>query len=141
MTPVRSPDQVSRQWGRHVARWMAAGVPYLCGGADPEKGLDCWGLMVALYREAWIELPEERAAAFSDCFERTRNPSRLGDLYVFEVAAQGEAVQHVAIDLGDGTAVHMAPAGLCRVPTRRLTIVHRPTRYRYVGKGCDAFRA
>ena len=65
MTPVRSPDQVSRQWGRHVARWMAAGVPYLCGGADPEKGLDCWGLMVALYREAWIELPEERAAAAS----------------------------------------------------------------------------
>lgn len=33
------------------------GVPYVSGGRDPKKGLDCWGLAAELYRRQGIQLP------------------------------------------------------------------------------------
>lgn len=34
------------------------GVPYLPGGRDPARGLDCYGLVRAVYRELGRELPD-----------------------------------------------------------------------------------
>jgi cell wall-associated NlpC family hydrolase len=53
-------------------------VPYLCGGMDPTKGLNCWGLVKAIYRDLEIPLVD-----FVDYVERypIQNQDRLIEFY------------------------------------------------------------
>jgi cell wall-associated NlpC family hydrolase len=78
-----------------------AGVPYLWGGTDPSKGLDCSGLVQLVYRRLGVDLPRtsaqqakvgERVASLDD--------ARPGDLVFF-----GSPVHHVGIYAGDGRMV------------------------------------
>lgn len=34
------------------------GVPFLDSGRDPNRGLDCWGLVMEVYRRVGVELPD-----------------------------------------------------------------------------------
>ena len=50
---VPSPQPLKLHW---IARYLA--FPYLCGGRDC-KGIDCWGLLMLVYREQYgIELTD-----------------------------------------------------------------------------------
>lgn len=40
------------------------GVPYLDGGRDPKEGLDCWGLVLEIYKRQKIDLPDYPISAF-----------------------------------------------------------------------------
>lgn len=44
------------------------GVPFLDGGRDPARGLDCWGLVRAVFSRAGISLPDYQIS----CVEAAR---------------------------------------------------------------------
>jgi peptidoglycan DL-endopeptidase CwlO len=73
------------------------GVPYVWGGTDPTKGLDCSGLVQLVYKKMGIELPR---VSYQQAKVGTAVPSldqaRPGDILAF-----GSPVHHVAIYIGD----------------------------------------
>ncbi|MEO5981794.1 MAG: transglycosylase SLT domain-containing protein [Pedococcus sp.] len=73
------------------------GVPYLWGGTDPAKGLDCSGLVQRAYADVGVTLPRvaddqaRMGAAVTDLAH-----ARPGDLLAF-----GSPVDHIGIYVGD----------------------------------------
>ncbi|MGQ7297342.1 NlpC/P60 family protein [Quadrisphaera sp. KR29] len=82
------------------------GVPYVWGGTDPEKGLDCSGFTQLVMRENGITLP--RTAA-QQAKVGTEVPSlaqaQPGDLVVLEGGS------HIGIYVGEGQMIHAPKAG------------------------------
>ena len=94
------------------ARALAAarkylGVPYVWGGTDPKKGLDCSGLVQRAFRDVGVELP--RVAA-DQARAGTAVPdlahARPGDLLAF-----GSPVDHIGIYAGNNQMVVAPRAG------------------------------
>lgn len=83
------------------------GVPYLWGGTDPEKGLDCSGLLQRAYADVGVTLP--RVAA-DQARAGTAVPdlahARPGDLVAF-----GSPVDHIGMYIGDGKMIVAPRAG------------------------------
>ncbi len=101
------------------------GIPYLWGGTDPERGLDCSGFVQHVYRRLGIELPR---VSRDQAREGTEVPSidqaRPGDLVAF-----GEPVDHISIYVGDGKIIHAPRTG----DVVKITDMHRtPTAIRRV---------
>jgi cell wall-associated NlpC family hydrolase len=81
--------------------WL--GTPYVYGGNDPKKGLDCSGLVQQAFKRIGIELPR---VTYDQVKEGTEvkgiENAKPGDL-VFTVGDIGRRVNgHVGIYLGDG---------------------------------------
>jgi hypothetical protein len=73
------------------------GVPYVWGGTDPSKGLDCSGLVQLVYKKLGIELPRvsyEQARAGTAV--ASLDQAKPGDILAF-----GSPVHHVALYIGD----------------------------------------
>jgi soluble lytic murein transglycosylase-like protein len=77
------------------------GVPYVFGGSDPGRGLDCSALIQRAYRDLGIELPR---VAKDQAREGTAVPSmaqaKPGDLLAFN-----SPVDHIAIYLGNNMMI------------------------------------
>ena len=86
-----------------VAREML-GQPVVWGGASPNQGFDCSGLVQYVYRQAGIDLP--RTADIQFLVGRTVSPSSLqpGDLIYYTTYEPG--VSHVGIYIGNGKFIH-----------------------------------
>ena len=99
------------------------GIPYLWGGTDPERGLDCSGFVQHVYRQFGIELPRvSRDQARQGTEVPSIDQARPGDLVAF-----GEPVDHIAIYVGDGKIIHAPRTG----DVVRITDIHRtPTAIR-----------
>lgn len=77
------------------------GVPYQWGGTDPERGLDCSGLVQVVFGEAGIDLPRvSRDQARVGTPVASLAEARPGDLVAF-----GSPVDHIGIYAGDGEMV------------------------------------
>ncbi|NHC47100.1 NlpC/P60 family protein [Motilibacter aurantiacus] len=83
------------------------GIPYVWGGTDPSKGLDCSGLTGLVYRQLGVDLPRvsrdqakvgEKIASLSQ--------AKPGDLLFFN-----SPVSHVGIYAGGGKMVHAPRTG------------------------------
>ncbi|WP_406833091.1 transglycosylase SLT domain-containing protein [Pedococcus sp. KACC 23699] len=96
------------------------GVPYLWGGTDPAKGLDCSGLVQRAYGDIGVSMP--RVAA-DQARMGTAVPdlahARPGDLVAF-----GDPVDHIGIYVGGGKMVvaphsgdHVKVQDVYRTPT------------------------
>jgi len=79
------------------------GTPYVYGGNDPEKGIDCSGLVQQAFRRVGIELPRVTYDQVKQGTEvASIEEARPGDL-IFKVGDRGQRVNgHVGIYLGDG---------------------------------------
>ena len=73
------------------------GVPYVWGGTDPTKGLDCSGLVQLVYKKMGIELPR---VSYQQAKVGTAVPS-LDQAQPGDILAFGSPVHHVAIYIGD----------------------------------------
>jgi hypothetical protein len=83
------------------------GVPYLWGGTDPERGLDCSGLTQLVFRRLGVELPRVAAdQARSGEAVPSLAQARPGDLVFF-----GTPAHHVGIYAGDGKMIDAPRAG------------------------------
>ena len=77
------------------------GVPYLWGGTDPSKGLDCSGFIQRTYADLGIEIPRvSRDQARAGTAVPNLASARPGDLVAFN-----NPVDHIGIYIGDGKMI------------------------------------
>jgi cell wall-associated NlpC family hydrolase len=77
------------------------GVPYVWGGTDPAKGLDCSGFVQRAFKDLGIDLPRvSRDQARAGRPVASLAEARPGDLVAF-----GSPVNHIGIYLGDGKMI------------------------------------
>lgn len=85
------------------------GVPYVWGGTDPQKGLDCSGFLQLVYRNLGVDLPR---VSYQQATSGRPVPSMAqaqpGDLLAFG----SPRVNHIAIYIGDGKMIEAPRPGL-----------------------------
>lgn len=115
--------------GREVVMYALGllDVGYRFGGANPEAGLDCSGMVHFIYKEAvGVELPHS-AAALAKRSRPVENASlQAGDLVFFNTL--GYAYSHVGIYLGENKFIH-APSSRGRVRVESLDSPYFAQRY------------
>ena len=84
------------------------GRPYRYGGTTPD-GFDCSGLTRYVYAQAGVSLPRSTREQHDAGKTIKINQAQPGDLLFYRFGRSGGNVDHVAIYLGNGEAVH-APA-------------------------------
>jgi cell wall-associated NlpC family hydrolase len=106
------------------------GEDYAYGGADPDDGFDCSGLVHYSYKEAGLKLPRSAAAQKKGGRPIKFSQAQPGDLLFYRFGDRKAGDLHVVMYLGDGEAVH-APVRDGEVEVIRVTARH--WRDRYVG--------
>lgn len=103
------------------------GSPYKRGGASPETGFDCSGLVAYVFRDTvTYKLPRSADGLYNlkgeaHALPIEREDVATGDLVFFRIGRLGQRIDHVGIALGDGRFLH-APAsgGVVRVDSLSL---------------------
>lgn len=81
------------------------GTPYRFGSSNPEKGLDCSGLVKHVYKEsADISLPRSASEMSRQGAQVAKDELKPGDLVFFNTRKKPNS--HVGIYAGDGAFVH-----------------------------------
>ena len=106
------------------------GEDYRYGGADPDDGFDCSGLVWYSYREAGIKLPRSAASQKKAGKFVLFKDARPGDLLFYHFGDRKAGDLHVVMYVGDGEGVH-APVRDGEVEVIKVTDSH--WRKRYVG--------
>jgi soluble lytic murein transglycosylase-like protein len=82
------------------------GVPYVWGGTDPSKGLDCSGLSQLVYKNLGIDLPRTASQqATSGRAVASLADARPGDLVFFDYSSSRAGVDHVGVYIGGGKMI------------------------------------
>ena len=82
------------------------GVPYLWGGTDPSKGLDCSGLTKLVYGNMGITLPRTAAQqATAGKPVASLADAQPGDLVFFDNTSARPGVDHVGIYIGNNEMI------------------------------------
>ena len=84
------------------------GTPYAWGGAKPETGFDCSGLVKYTLNLVGIETPRTAAEQFTRAQHKSVDELLPGDLLFFHINPRTE---HVAIYLGAGEFIHAPSSG------------------------------
>lgn len=84
------------------------GRPYRYGGATPD-GFDCSGLTQYVYRQQGLSLPRTAREQYDAGDEIDLDEAEPGDLLFYRFGLFG--IDHVAIYLGDGQALHAPASG------------------------------
>jgi cell wall-associated NlpC family hydrolase len=82
------------------------GVPYLWGGTDPAKGLDCSGFVQLAFKDIGIELPRVSAdQARAGRPVASLAEAKPGDLVAFDWSASRAGIDHIGIYIGDNKMI------------------------------------
>ena len=88
------------------------GVPYLWGGTDPAKGLDCSGFTQLIYKNLGIDLPRTSSQqATSGQAVASLADARPGDLLFFDHSSSRAGIDHVGVYVGNGKMIAAPQAG------------------------------
>jgi cell wall-associated NlpC family hydrolase len=101
------------------------GIPYVWGGTDPARGLDCSGLVQLVYRKLGIELPRvsyQQATA-------GRPVASLAEARPGDILAFNSPVNHVGIYIGNNKMIEAPRTGL---DVRVIDVYETPTAIRRV---------
>lgn len=104
------------------------GVPYLWGGTDPAKGLDCSGFTQLVYGSLGVSLPRVSSQqATAGRAVGSLSEARPGDLLFFDYSADRPGIDHVGIYVGDGTMIAAPqPGDVVKVqPAGQPTMIRR----------------
>jgi cell wall-associated NlpC family hydrolase len=82
------------------------GTPYRMGGTS-RRGLDCSGLVGAVYGEQGLGMPRTAAEQFAEGVPVSAGELRPGDLVFFRDTYK-RGISHVGIFVGDGRFIHAA---------------------------------
>jgi cell wall-associated NlpC family hydrolase len=85
------------------------GVPYVWGGADPDVGFDCSGLVMYVYRQLGIDLLHFSGAQYHEGVRLPVQALAPGDLVFFDQGPLGPG--HVGIYIGGGRFIQAPHAG------------------------------
>ncbi len=95
----------------HPAAAMALqlqGSPYVLGGASPEEGFDCSGLVYYVYQQHGIDLPRDAVSQANALPMVDIDQRQPGDLVFFNIGAKRHS--HVGIYVGEEKFVHAPSA-------------------------------
>lgn len=82
------------------------GVPYLWGGTDPAKGLDCSGFAQRVFSDLGISLPRTSSQqATAGTAVAGLADARPGDLVFFDYSTDRPGIDHMGIYLGGGKMI------------------------------------
>jgi len=99
------PEEISETRREIVLEALGQiGRPYRYGGTTPE-GFDCSGLARYVYAQSGVELPRSTGEQHSAGKVVDLDEAQPGDLLFYRFK-RGSRVDHVAIYLGEGKAVH-----------------------------------
>jgi hypothetical protein len=88
------------------------GLPYVWGGTDPKKGLDCSGLVQLVYKNLGYDLPRvSNEQARSGRPVASLAEAQPGDLLAWDNSSRNNGADHVAIYIGDGKMIEAARPG------------------------------
>lgn len=88
------------------------GLPYVWGGTDPERGVDCSGLVQSAYASLGIELPRLSAdQARAGRPVASMNDVRPGDLIAWDNSSRNNGADHIAIYAGNGQMIEAPRPG------------------------------
>jgi hypothetical protein len=88
------------------------GLPYVWGGTDPEKGVDCSGLVQSVYQSFGIELPRLSAdQARSGTPVASMADAKPGDLIAWDNSSRNNGADHIAIYIGNGQMIEAPRPG------------------------------
>ena len=102
------------------------GKPYQTGGANPDEGFDCSGLVQHVFAKFNVALPRsatEMAASFTSI---SLTDLQAADLLFFNT--EGAPFSHVGIYLGDGRFVHAPSSQTGRVIISKMSNEYWHTR-------------
>lgn len=102
-----SPQSIAQRHAIVLEALGQIGRPYVYGGTTPE-GFDCSGLVQYVYRQAGLGMPRSTREQRAMAQEIDLDDAEPGDLLFYRFHGWF-GIDHVAIYLGDGEAVH-APA-------------------------------
>jgi len=103
------------------------GVPYQWGGSSAEKGFDCSGLAMAIYRLNGLKLPRTSGEQYKAGTWVSREKLTKGDLVFFDTRGSGK-ISHVGIYTGQDKFIH-APRTGKTVSTSSLSNQYYKKRY------------
>ena len=106
------------------------GEDYHYGGADPDDGFDCSGLVYYSYKQAGIKLPRSAAAQKKGGRFVLFKDARPADLLFYSFGDRKAGDLHVVMFIGNGEGVH-APVRDGEVEVIKITGRH--WRDRYIG--------
>jgi peptidoglycan DL-endopeptidase CwlO len=105
------------------------GVPYLWGGTDPSKGLDCSGFTQLVFGNLGIDLPRVSSQqATTGRPVASLAEARPGDLVFFDNSSSRAGIDHVGIYVGNGKMIAAPQPG----ESVKLQDVGKPTVIRRV---------
>ena len=87
------------------------GVPYRFGGADPQRGFDCSGLVSYVHGLEGVSVPRTAAAQFAAARKIDVDELRAGDLVFYRLVPGSREVTHVGIYTGQRRFVHAPQTG------------------------------
>lgn len=104
------------------------GIPFINGGRDRNKGFDCYGLVMEVYRRCGIALPEYTAdwddeekinsivqrEAGTTAWHRVKAPLPVPCLVALRMGTPPGFVNHTGVYIGHGKFIHTrAKIGVC----------------------------
>lgn len=87
---------------------QAEDTPYIWGGNDLNSGVDCSGLVQAIYKEIGYDIPRTSREQLIECEEVSMDNLLPGDLIFY--ADSNNKVCHVGIYIGDDQIIHATNA-------------------------------
>lgn len=124
--PATNPQLILRRNIVQTARRFV-GTPYRWGGESVNRGFDCSGLTMTVYRLNGLELPRNSRSQFGAGKPIQRDALRMGDLVFFSTNRRNR-VSHVGVYTGSGKFIH-APGRGKRIRTSSMTNGYFSHRY------------
>ncbi|MFC6288136.1 transglycosylase SLT domain-containing protein [Nocardioides sp. GCM10027113] len=102
------------------------GLPYVWGGTDPQRGMDCSGLVQVVYGNLGIDLPR---VSYQQAQQGTPVASlaeaKPGDLVAWDNSSRNNGADHIGIYIGNGQMIEAPRPGT----TIRVTTITDPPDY------------
>jgi cell wall-associated NlpC family hydrolase len=111
MFPNTGPVGGARQRVVDISKSLL-GIPYVWGGTDPDRGLDCSGFVQYVYKQMGVNLPRISAAQARAGKRIGLGQLQVGDLVGWDNSSRNNGADHIAIYIGNGQIIEAPRPGL-----------------------------
>lgn len=134
--PLQGPYYISPARHRIMdAAHSALGIPYIYGGNNPARGLDCSSLMQFIHKKALgAKLPRTAAAQRNNSKTISFQDLQPGDLLFYKINAR---TNHVGIYIGHGKFIHASSSNK-RAVVASMTLPYWRKRFVKIGSYLDS---